>query len=159
MQAGTTSKKRAALLVELDSAMRENGAQTVHFSEAIADRLGIHPTDLETLDLLYRRGPLAAGEIADATGLRTASVTALIDRLDAHGFARRVRDSADRRKVHVEIDRERADREIAPLYSHLAGAMAELLREYSDSELVLIRDLLRRGYELMREETLRLREP
>ena len=150
---------RLQVLAELDDALRDNGAQSVHLSEAIAHRVGIHPTDLETLDLLYRRGPLSAGEIATATGLRTASVTALIDRLEARGLARRVRDPRDRRKVRVEIDRDRADREVAPLYAPQAARMAELLGRYTDDQLALIRDYLRAGYELMRDETDRLRKP
>jgi DNA-binding MarR family transcriptional regulator len=154
-----STRRRVQLLAELDEALRDNGSQSVHLSEAVAGRVGIHPTDLETLDLLYRRGPLTAGQIANSTGLRTASVTALIDRLEARGLARRVRDPADRRKVRVEIDRDRADREVAPLYVHLAGRMADLLSKYDDDQLALIRDYLRAGYQLMREETDRLRGP
>jgi DNA-binding MarR family transcriptional regulator len=147
------SIQRAELLAELDVALRDNGAQTVHFSEAVAERVGIHPTDLETLDLLHRRGPLTAGQIAAATGLRTASVTALIDRLEARDLAHRVRDPADRRKVLVEIDRDRAGQEIAPLYEGLSARMADLLSHYADDQLVLIRDYLQAGYELMLDET------
>jgi DNA-binding MarR family transcriptional regulator len=156
MTRSTTSTRRAELLAGLDAAQRDNGAQSVHFSEAVAERVGIHPTDLETLDLLYRRGPLSAGQIAAATGLRTASVTALIDRLEARGLAHRERDPGDRRKVLVEIDRERADKEIAPLYERLSARMADLLRQYTDDQLALIRDFLRAGYELLRDETDRM---
>lgn len=152
------SSRRAELLAELDTAQRENGSQAVVLSEAVADRVGIHPTDLETLDLLYRRGPLTAGQIAEETGLRTASVTALIDRLEARGLARRVRDLHDRRKVQVEIDRDRADHEIAPLYERFEAGMAALLGRYADDEIALILDYLHGGYELMRDETNRLRD-
>jgi DNA-binding MarR family transcriptional regulator len=157
MRRAEVSTRRAELLAELDSAQRDNGAQTVLFSEAVAERIGIHPTDLETLDLLYRRGPQTAGQIAVATALRTASVTALIDRLESRGFAHRVRDTTDRRKVLVEIDRERADREIAPLYSSLSARMADLQSRYADDQLALIRDYLRAGYEHLRDETDRMR--
>lgn len=58
----------------------------------------------------------------------------------------------------MEIDRDRADRDIAPLYEHLAAAIADLLSGYADDEIALIRDYLQGGYELMRDETNRLRE-
>jgi DNA-binding MarR family transcriptional regulator len=89
--------------------------------------------------------------------LRTASVTALIDRLESRGLAHRVRDTTERRKVLVEIDRERADREIAPRYSCLSARMADLQRRYADEQLALIRDYLRAGYEHLRDETDRMR--
>jgi DNA-binding MarR family transcriptional regulator len=152
------STRRSTLLADLDRAQRESGAQSVLFSQAVASRLGIHPTDLETLDLLFRQGSLTAGQIASATELTTAAVTSLIDRLEARGYARRVRDPDDRRKVRVEIDRPRAEHEIAPFYARLSDGFAGLLQHYTDEEAALIRDYLQGSYELIRHETERLQE-
>jgi DNA-binding MarR family transcriptional regulator len=64
------------------------------------------PAKLEekTIFLLSGAGPLTAGEIAQHTGLATVSVPSLLDRLERKGFVRRLRDSADRRRVMVELD-------------------------------------------------------
>jgi DNA-binding MarR family transcriptional regulator len=77
------------------------------FHSAVAGQLDLHPTGCKTLGILERLGPLSAGESARHSGLATASVTNLIDRLEEKGFVRRVRDANDRRRVLVEPRRER----------------------------------------------------
>jgi DNA-binding MarR family transcriptional regulator len=145
------------LLADLDRVLRESGGQTVLFSQTVAARLGIHPSDLETLDILARRGPTTAGRLAELTGLSTGAITALIDRLEAKGFAHRVRDTADRRKVYVALDAERAERDIRPLYQRLAEGQAEVNSHYTDEELARIRDFLAESHALLVRETERLR--
>jgi DNA-binding MarR family transcriptional regulator len=58
----------------------------VFFHSVISEQIGMGPTDEKTM-LILSGGPLTAGEIAKHTGLTTASVTSLIDRLEAKGFA------------------------------------------------------------------------
>lgn len=65
--------------------------------------LGINRTDAECLNILDNEGgTLTAGRLAELSGLTTAAITAVIDRLEAKGYARRVRDEQDRRRVLVE---------------------------------------------------------
>jgi len=66
--------------------VRRMGAQRVMRSQAIAEQLGMHTTDLECLDLIYLHGRALAGELAQATGLTSGAVTALIDRLETGGY-------------------------------------------------------------------------
>src|SRR5919109_27784 len=67
--------------------------------QATAARLGINQTDLICLELLVRRGPTGAGEIAAALGLTTAAISAMATRLEAGGYAHREMDPHDRRRV------------------------------------------------------------
>ena len=150
------SSPRANLLQDLDMAMRRASSQTVLFSQAVASRLGLHPTDLGTLDILTREGRLTAGRLAELTGLSTAATTSLIDRLERSGFARRVRDPVDRRKVFVEVDEDRAIRDILPLYAAFSEALARMSRAYSDDELARFRDFARDSYRILLEETKRV---
>ncbi|MEI4878545.1 MarR family transcriptional regulator, partial [Klebsiella pneumoniae] len=46
---------------------------------------------------------LTAGELATEAGLTAGAVTGVIDRLEKVGYARRVPDRADRRRVWVEV--------------------------------------------------------
>ena len=64
------SSPRAELLQDLDMAMRRASSQTVLFSQAVASRLGLHPTDLGTLDILTREGRLTAGRLASGANRR-----------------------------------------------------------------------------------------
>src|ERR671936_2889891 len=90
------STTRAEILEEFARVGREHSDATVLFHSTMASRLDLHPTDYKTLGILERLGPMSAGEIASHSGLATASVTNLIDRLERKGFVRRVRDVEDR---------------------------------------------------------------
>jgi DNA-binding MarR family transcriptional regulator len=134
---------REALLRALNHAMRESSGKGVIYSQAVAARLGINSTDLECLDFIVMRGPVAAGELAAATGLTTGAITGVIDRLERAGFARRERDASDRRKVLVRA-LPAIERRVAPLFQPIErGAMAVLSR-YSDKELALLLDVFKR---------------
>ncbi|MFD9939645.1 MarR family winged helix-turn-helix transcriptional regulator [Nonomuraea sp. NPDC059023] len=69
---------------------------------ATAEAAGLNATDYYALNLLDLSGPLTSGDLAAGTGLTTGATTRLIDRLEKGGFARRVPDPDDRRKVIVE---------------------------------------------------------
>jgi DNA-binding MarR family transcriptional regulator len=86
--------------------------------------MALHPTDYKALGILDRLGPMSAGQLAAHTGLAAASITSLVDRLEARGFARRVHDSQDRRRVLVEAaeERLRGGRHLFPIHTSIAGA-------------------------------------
>lgn len=98
------------------------GSMATLHNHAIADAIGLHPTDQECLDLLDWTGPIAAGEIGTHLGLTSGAVTGLIDRLEEAGWVRRERDPRDRRRVIVHFSSERGA-ELWPLYQPLAEAI------------------------------------
>ncbi len=134
------SQNRAALLAALEREMRWNSALSVLFSQVVADRAGMHPTDLEALDILNLMGAIPAGRLAELTGLTTGSATSLIDRLEAAGCVARERDPADRRRVIVRPlpMPEPLARQIGPAFASMVHGMDELYARYSDAELALI---------------------
>src|SRR5512146_1550131 len=72
------------------------------FSHAAAEHVGMHPTDIETIDLLNVLGPMSAGELSHLTGLSSGATTRLIDRVESAGLVRRRPDEHDRRRVIIE---------------------------------------------------------
>lgn len=134
---------------------REHSTAVVMFQSAVGDRFGLNATDLKALDILAGSGPLTAGEIAERTGLATASVTTLIDRLEKGRFVRRVRDSRDRRRVIVEVVGN-PPAKFAPLFESFGGAVAELFSGYTDEQLEIILDFLKRSAQRISEERLKL---
>lgn len=153
----TPSLGRAALLEALDHAIRTMTGNAVLLSQAVADRAGLHPSDLEALDLLVREGSMPAGRLAERTGLTTGAVTGLVDRLERRGYARRVADPADRRRVIIEPETERAEAELAPAYDELRDAMDALYARYSDADLGVILDFIRRSTAVGEAHIARLR--
>lgn len=135
-----TRDPRTALI----DAMTQQGGLSTLLSEAIAERIGMHSTDLESLDILRRTGPVTAGRLAELTGLTTAGVTSLIDRLERLGYVRRERDPSDRRRVIVQPLIENAERELGSLYVDMSRNAAELIARYRDDEIALILDFTER---------------
>ncbi len=147
---------RAALLAALDRAMRLVSAQSVLFSQAAADRLGMNSTDIECLDLLVLNGAVPAGRLAELTGLTTGAITGVIDRLERAGYVRRERDPNDRRKVIVQPLPERLAA-AGPVYLPMAQAMDELFASYTDEQLIVILDFATRANAITLENITRLR--
>jgi DNA-binding MarR family transcriptional regulator len=113
------------------------------FSNAVAARLGVNSTDLECLGYLVD-GPVTAGRLAEATGLTSGAITGVIDRLERAGFARRERDTADRRRVLVHATALVMKR-AAPLFAPMAAATEAAIEPYRDDQLELLLDFLARA--------------
>jgi DNA-binding MarR family transcriptional regulator len=147
---------RDELISALNGAMRDVSGQSVLFSEAVADRLGINSTDLECLGLIIAQETVTAGELARASGLTSGAITGVIDRLHRSGFVRREPDPADRRKVRVRGLTTIA-RRVMPLFQSMQGSVVTLLSTYDDKELALILNFLVRAHEGAVEVTAALR--
>src|SRR5262249_55202435 len=127
------------------------------FHQAIADRLGLNITDHKCAGILCATGPIPAGALAERTGLTTGAITGVIDRLEKAGYARRVKDPDDRRRVIIEPLPQRIMGRMAPLFESMANAMGDLCSGYSDKELELIRAFTVRAVAQSYEETRKLR--
>ncbi|MGI5500356.1 MarR family winged helix-turn-helix transcriptional regulator [Lentzea sp. CA-135723] len=66
-----------------------------------ARRMNVHPTDMSALALLEQFGPMGTAELADRLGLRVASTTTVIDRLERAGHVQRTPHEKDRRRIVV----------------------------------------------------------
>jgi DNA-binding MarR family transcriptional regulator len=153
----TGSSERTGLLDEMQRAGRQLSAATIMFHQAVADRLGLNPTDHKCIDLLALKGLMTAGELAEATGLTTGAITGVIDRLEGAGYVRREDDPNDRRRVIVRVVSRRY-REIGRLFEGLSAKTAELGARYSDRELATILDFMSRSHKMLHAATLELRQ-
>lgn len=147
---------RADRLVELNRVSRQYLAAYVLFNQAVADRLGMHPTDVQCLNLLTLAAePRTTGQIAELTGLTSGSATRLVDRLERGGYVRRERDAHDRRKVLVRLDEDRLA-EFGRLWAELSEGWDAIFDDYTEKELSLLVRHMRRTVELSAEQRKRL---
>ena len=143
---------RAELLARLQRAAQTSTTDGILFHQAIADRVGLHVTDLRCLNVLAQAGPLTAGELGQRLGLgTTGAVTRMVDRLERAGYVRREVDRGDRRRVIIHPVPERLAA-IASSYQGMAAAWNELLTEYSDEQLRLFLDLFDRMHQMSQRQ-------
>ena len=155
---GTGRQERAELEVAFATAMRRTGSLMQLMGQAAADRIGINNTDLNCLNILSFSGHMTAGELAKATGLTTASITGVIDRLEEAGFVRRERDPHDRRRVVVRLSLDKAVSDVASVFAPMLRDWRDMARRYSDDELRLIVDFYGRVEQVFRKHLVRLRD-
>jgi DNA-binding MarR family transcriptional regulator len=141
---------------ELAREMRLMSSFDSLFSHAVAERTGMHSTDIETMDLLNVLGPLTAGRLSQLTGLSSGATTRLIDRLVRAGFVRRVADPSDRRRVRIEPVYENL-REIGEMFGPLADALGRAWSGFTDEELAVILRFVRESNAIVASENARLR--
>ncbi|KUN22487.1 MarR family transcriptional regulator [Streptomyces corchorusii] len=152
-----TDPGRARLYEELALESRRYLAAYVLFNQAVADHLGLHPTDVQCLSLLTAEPePLTVRQIADRTGLTTGSATRLVDRLERGGYVTRTSDRQDRRRVLVTPVPERLAR-VTALWDDLGQSWQTLLDDHSEDELRAITRHLRRAHDLGHTQVKRLR--
>jgi DNA-binding MarR family transcriptional regulator len=143
-EAGRT---REQLLEQLSAEVRASQVAQDMVDQAVADLMGVHRTDMRCMDVLDQRGRLTAGQLAEASGLTTGAVTAMIDRMERAGFVTRVRDPEDRRRVFVELTPE-AKEAGRKLYEPLAKAWPEVAKRYSDHDLAVLLDFVKEGHQM-----------
>jgi len=144
----SSQKTRDEIIQDLSVQFRYTSANSVLFSQAVADKVGLHPTDNECLDYLMLNGAATAGQLATLTGLTTGAVTAVIDRLERAGYVKREQDAKDRRKVLVVPQEEKIYREIAPHAMKMFIAFEQTCTDFSDEELGVVMRFMTKANEL-----------
>jgi DNA-binding MarR family transcriptional regulator len=128
------------LVADVGAAMQQYQRSVQAFDDAVGRALGLNPTDLRCLDWLVD-GPRTVGQLAEATGLRPAATTTMVDRLTTKGFVRRVPSDDDRRRVIVEMTDEGREQTWA-CYGPMVEEGQQLLATTSPEQLAWLRDLL-----------------
>ena len=137
---------------EFNQVFRIMSTQAVMRSQIIANTLNINSTDLESIEVLFREGRTTAGTLAEFTGLTTGAITGVIDRLVRRGFVSREFDANDRRKVFIALNMKKINEEIIPLYKSISGSVDELLNDYSEKDLFVILDFLKKTINLSQKD-------
>lgn len=120
-----------------------------HISRSFDETLAGHGLNMGEYRLLIRLAsraggePMSAGELSKAQLLSSGAMTNRLDRLEAAGLVRRIRDPRDRRGVLVELTaagRTRIDHAVA----EQAAKEIDVLSALSRSDLATLNKLLRK---------------
>lgn len=141
---------------ELVGLTRRHTTAAVLFHHALAERLGLGPTDLKCLDLLREHGSMTGSDLAVLTGLTTGAITGVVARLEQAGFVRRTPDPEDGRRQILSPTNDRAH-DVHALFKKLHGELATMLADFSARDLAAIGEFLTRSTELIYGQIAQLR--
>lgn len=148
-------KQREDLLQAVYESGRELSTAAVMFHTKLSELRGLSATEGKAIDILMRFGPMTAGEFGEHSGLAPASVTGLMQRLEAKGVARRVRHGEDKRKVLIELMGDQGAA-AAPYFADFMRGLAALLEGYNDEQLRTIADFSSKAAAVQQEAAGRL---
>ncbi|MFJ3538337.1 MarR family winged helix-turn-helix transcriptional regulator [Streptomyces sp. NPDC090109] len=132
-----------AYAVLLRALNRELNRATLDF----AHQQGLHTTDIHALAVIMdpsasADGPVTPTRLREELGLTSGAITACLDRLQHSGHVSRVRDTADRRVVHLVYNTDA--RTLAREYFRpLARATENARSRFTPEQLGTIADFLR----------------
>ncbi|WP_328908219.1 MarR family winged helix-turn-helix transcriptional regulator [Streptomyces sp. NBC_00234] len=118
--------------------LRQMNGEINRIAHAFTNDQGLHATDVQALAaILDSETPLTPGLLRTHLGLTSGAVTACLDRLEKAGHIRRVRESKDRRVVHLHYlpDARSAAR---AHFMPLAKATARAQESFSPDELATV---------------------
>jgi len=131
----STGAADPAMSREIAAHLKTFAARVILHGLRASDALALAPIDLVCMCLLQLNGPATPGWLAEQTGLTTGAVTGMIDRLERAGYVSREPDPDDRRRVIVQPQLGRWDRDLQRRTSHRAPVSLTFLRDYTPDQL------------------------
>jgi DNA-binding MarR family transcriptional regulator len=154
---------REKLIYALIDLIRENQVLNDFLDQTSAAYLGVNRTDANAIDVIERHGRVTAGDLARELRLTTGAVTTVVDRLERAGYARRVADPDDRRRVLLEVTpvvRQNGEliygkaEEGLAYWSEFTEAELDVVRRYEEMSRRWLDDRLAKLDELIKERPL-----
>ena len=139
-----------------DNAAIRQAVRTVAYDDALAEHLGLNPTDLRCLELVIADPGLTPSRLAELAGITTGAVTGVVDRLERRGYVTRQPDPADRRSVTIAPVPARTSRVVDAL-EPLTEAIDGLLGACTPTQRDAIGRFLADASRAVTDETARLR--
>ncbi len=133
MTGKSTGGKQPAIPILME-ALRKASRSSLMLRHSIAQSMNLNASDAECINYLMEMGSATAGDLAEATGLTTGAITAMLGRLEAAGLIARTKDPNDGRKVIVTLVPKKHAK-AGKLYAALAQDIYQLLSAYTASEL------------------------
>ncbi len=126
-------------------------AADIH-SHLLQREYGVTGPQLSTLRVIHRLQPVSAGDLARAAHIGYATLTGILDRLEAHGHVIRKRDPADRRTAVLKMTKA-GERLLASAPSLLQTRLRDEVEKMPEADRQALLDSLLKVGGLMEAET------
>jgi DNA-binding MarR family transcriptional regulator len=137
-------RQRRRLSTEIKRTLRALSNQISLLNHQVGAHVDLKDVDLDCLDLIAQHGPLSPSALSRRAGLHPATMTGILDRLERNGWIARDREPSDRRAVLIRALPDRTA-ELFRLYSGMNSSMDDICASYSEAELAVLADFLRRA--------------
>ena len=126
--------------------LRDLRTELAVYSHRVGAHVELKDVDFDCLDVIARYGPLSPTALAARVGVHVATMTGILNRLEAGGWISRVPAVEDRRAVRVQTTADR-QRELYGVLGGMNARMGEICEGYTDEQLETIADFLSRTVE------------
>lgn len=154
-ETGRHDRLRRRRVAATKRALRDLRIELSVLNHRVGMNVALRDVDLDCLDIVARYGPLSPTALARRLGTRQATMTGILDRLEAGGWITRERASGDRRGIIVRGTPARLG-DLVRAYAAMNDAMDDVCAEYTDQELDVIARFLTRAAEAGRSSAERL---
>ena len=137
-----SERRRAVNAVK--EGLRELRTQLAALNHRVGSEASLRDADLDTFDLVARHGPISPSALARLAGLHPATMTGVLDRLEAGDWISRTRDAADRRAIAVASNPAKTG-DMLRLFAGMNHAMDAVCADYDDAQLATIQSFLARA--------------
>lgn len=136
-------RERRRRVAAAKSGLRDLRIELVVLNHRVGSRVELKDIDFDCLDVIARHGPLTPSALAGRLGVHLATMTGILNRLEAGSWITRDRAEDDRRAVVLTSTPDR-QRELYGLFDGMNSRLDEICEEYSDEELDTIVGFLQR---------------
>lgn len=137
-----SERRRAVNAVK--EGLRELRTQLAALNHRVGSEASLRDADLDTFDLVARHGPISPSALARLAGLHPATMTGVLDRLEAGDWISRTRDAVDRRAIAVASNPAKTG-DMLRLFAGMNHAMDAVCADYDDAQLATIQSFLARA--------------
>ncbi|MCP2167518.1 MarR family winged helix-turn-helix transcriptional regulator [Goodfellowiella coeruleoviolacea] len=121
---------------DLNAALRRLRIELGILNDKVASAAGLNPRDLDLLDVVTHDGPCTPTQLAARTGVRAATLTGMLARLERDGWITRTPDRSDGRSVHITAAAR--IEQLTTLYATADARVGDLTAAFSQEEKTVI---------------------
>jgi DNA-binding MarR family transcriptional regulator len=137
--ASVRDRRRAVNAVK--EGLRELRTQLAALNHRVGSEASLRDADLDTFDLVARHGPISPSALARLAGLHPATMTGVLDRLEAGSWVSRARTGTDRRAIVVAANPAKTG-DMLRMFAGMNQAMDAVCAGFDDAQLATIQEFL-----------------
>jgi MarR family transcriptional regulator, organic hydroperoxide resistance regulator len=149
-QEGIQEQKDLEIVADIEKDLRYIAGIIKQKGREILSNYTITPPQFVALQWLFEEGDMTIGELSNKMYLAFSTTTDLVDRMERNELVKRVKDPNDRRVVRIHLLQE-GERIIEEVIQKRQEYLQEVLRNFSEEEVITLKDNLMRLHQDMRE--------